>query len=53
MRILVQHGACSILACKDSDTVEDLKSAIERQIGEHHYDAQCDSCVFCSDDSVF
>ena len=36
MRVFVQHGACSVLACQGSDTVHDLKRAIERTIGERH-----------------
>lgn len=34
MRVFIQHGACSILGCRDSDSVKDLKGAIERQLGE-------------------
>ncbi len=30
------HGACSVLACKGSDTVTKLKSAIEKELGEQH-----------------
>lgn len=36
MRVFIQHGACSVLACKGSDTVTKLKSAIEKELGEQH-----------------
>ena len=34
MRVFIQDGECSVLACDESDTVIGLKRTIEREFGE-------------------